>query len=242
MTPPLDSVTTDPRSSMVSMHPKSNRTTPGTFTMELIFYCFLIYVFCLAADRYADAMSFRQPSMIIFVFHSIFLFIHEGGHFLFSLFGRTLHILGGSFWQVMFPFLSFLLALRSSDRIAPFPLFLTGFNLMGVSLYMRDAPLRQLALLGGDKSRHDWFNLFTQWGVLDSAETIADITYYLGFIVCLGSILAGFYLAYRSFFNPKVVADGKLQLSLDEVIEKEEMEPKSPGSKTVAPNNNPFGI
>lgn len=242
MTLPFDPGTTDPRVGMASMHPKSKRTTPGTFATEVIFYCFLIYVFCLAADRYADAMSFRQPSMIIFVFHSIFLFIHEGGHFLFSMFGRTLYILGGSFWQVMFPFLSFLLALRSSNRIAPFPLFLTGFNLMAVSLYMRDAPLRQLALLGGDKSRHDWFNLFTQWDMLDSAETIADITYYLGFVVCLGSILAGFYLAYRSFLNPKVIADGKLQLSLDEVIQKEEMEPKPAGSEPGADRNNPFGI
>ncbi len=242
MTLPLDSVTTDPRFSLASMHPKSKRTTPGTFTTEVIFYCFLMYVFCLAADRYADAMSFRQPSMIMFVFHSIFLFIHEGGHFLFSMFGRTLYILGGSFWQVMFPFLSFLLALRTANRIAPFPLFLTGFNLMAVSLYMRDAPLRQLALLGGDKSRHDWFNLFTQWDMLDSAGTIADITYYLGFVVCLGSILAGFYLAYRSFFNPKLIAEGKLQLSLDEVIQKEEREPRPAGRKPLADSNNPFGI
>ena len=242
MTLPPDPDTTSLQLGEFSMHRKSNRTTPGTFAVEVMFYCFLIYVFYLAADRYADAMSFRQPSMIMFVFHSIFLFIHEGGHFLFSQFGRTLYILGGSFWQVMFPFLSFLLALRSSDRIAPFPLFLTGFNLMAVSLYMRDAPLRQLALLGGDKSRHDWFNLFTRWDMLDSAETISDITYYLGFFVCLGSILAGFYIAYRSFFNPKLIANGKLQLSLDEVIEKEETGPTSAGNKPAASNNNPFGI
>jgi len=216
-----------------------DRGQVSTFMLECLLYLSLIYVFYLAADRYADAASFRQPSIIIFVFHWMFLYIHEGGHFLFSLFGRTLYILGGSFWQVMFPFLSFLIALRSADRIAPFPLFLTGFNLMGVSLYMRDAPLHQLALLGGDRSRHDWYNLFVQWGMLDSAETIADITYYLGFVVCFGSLLAGFYLAYQSYFNPKIPPDAKVQVSLDIAIQKKEMRTETPQDGSAL--NNPFG-
>lgn len=204
-----------------------DRSKIGTFVTEVIFYCFLICVFYLALDRYADAMSFRKPSMIMFLFHSIFLFIHEGGHFLFKFFGHTLYVLGGSFWQVMFPFLSFLLAVRSADRIAPFPLFLTGFNLMGVSLYMRDAPLRQLVLLGGDKSRHDWHNLFVQWDMLDSAGTIADVTYYLGMVVCLGSIIAGFYFAFWAAFVSKNLADAKLQVTLEKTIQQEE----HPGEK-----------
>jgi len=217
------------------------RGRPNTYVLECLLYLFLLYVFYLAADRYADAASFRQPSIVMFVFHWMFLYIHEGGHFLFSFFGRTLHILGGSFWQVMFPFLSFLIALRSADRIAPFPLFLTGFNLLGVSLYMRDAPLRQLALLGGDRSRHDWYNLFMQWEMLDSAETIADITYYLGFVVCLGSILAGFYLAYQAYFNPKIPADAKVQVSLDLAIQKKETGTESPEDHSISRDENPFG-
>lgn len=235
------------------MNPTLNRSKPlpqpdsppargqiGMFVTEILFYLFFVYVFYLAADRYADAASFHRPSLIMFLFHSIFLFIHEGGHFLFSFFGRTLHILGGSFWQVMFPFLSFLLALRSADRIAPFPLFLTGFNLMGVSLYMRDAPFRQLALLGGDKSRHDWYNLLAQWDLLDSAETIADVTYYLGFLVCLGSIVAGVYLAYRSYFKPKVLADATLQHSLDNVVEREKTQIDETSYRIE--NENPLGM
>jgi len=171
----------------------------STAVVEIIFYLFLCYVFYLAAARFSDVASYRQPSMIIFFFHSIFLFIHEGGHFLFKLFGRTLYILGGSFWQVMFPFLSFLIAIKNRQRIAPFPLFLTGFNLMDVSVYIRDAPLRQLQLLGGHRDWHDWFNLLSQWGMLDDAGTLADITYYLGIVICAGSIIGGFYLAAALF-------------------------------------------
>lgn len=166
----------------------------------------MMYILYLTADRFRDAITYRQPSVFIFLFHSIFLFIHEGGHFLFSLFGRTLHILGGSFWQIMFPFLSFLLATRDKAQYAPFPLFLTGYNMMDVSVYMRDAPLRQLPLLGGHASGHDWYNLFLEWDMMPQAGTVADIFYWLGCLVCVGSIIFGLTLAYKSYSNPVVPA------------------------------------
>ncbi|MGH2566783.1 MAG: hypothetical protein ACRDGA_00465 [Bacteroidota bacterium] len=174
-----------------------------TLVLEVLFYGFLLYLFFVAADRYADAFSYRNPSVVLFVFHSIFLYVHEGGHFLFSFFGTTLAILGGSFWQVMFPLLAFVISLRDRSRIAPFPLFLTGFNLLAVSLYMRDARLRMLPLLGGDKRRHDWWNLFREWNMLDSAESVADVTYYLGILLCVGSIAAGLFLAFYAYLKPK---------------------------------------
>lgn len=173
---------------------------------QLLLYIFLVYVFFLAADRFADAGNYNRPSVIIFIFHTIFLFIHEGGHFLFSFFGNTLHILGGSFWQVMFPFLSFLIAIRDRSHVGAFALFLTGFNLMDVSVYMRDAPYRQLPLLGGHKVGHDWYNLFLDWQVMQYSGTIADITYYTGCVLCVGSILAGFYFVYRTSMTPAAPA------------------------------------
>jgi hypothetical protein len=182
----------------IDKRPQKNLSGPAT---EIVFYLFFAYVFYLAADRFKDVASYRNPSIIIFVFHSIFLYVHEGGHFLFRFFGRTLYILGGSFWQVMFPFLSFLLTVRDRSRIMPLPLFLTGFNLMDVSDYMRDAPYRQLQLLGGHKEWHDWYNLLSQWDMLDSAGTLADITYWLGFLICLGAILGGLWLAGYSIWK-----------------------------------------
>jgi hypothetical protein len=73
---------------------------------------------------------------------------------------------------------------------------------MDVSLYMRDATLRQMPLLGGHKSGHDWHNLFTDLGMLDSAETFADVMFYLGIVISLVAIAAGIALAVRTFFHP----------------------------------------
>jgi hypothetical protein len=83
-----------------------------------------------------------------------------------------------------------------------FALFWVGENLLDVSLYVRDAPVRQLPLLGGDPSGHDWHNLLADWNMMGSAETIADILYYAGFLISAGAILAGIYLAIRSFVLP----------------------------------------
>jgi hypothetical protein len=189
--------------------------------VDIVFYLFMTYIFYLAADRFSDVASYRNPSIFIFFFHSIFLYIHEGGHFLFSFFGRTLHILGGSFWQIMFPFLSFLLAVRDTAEYAPFPLFLTGFNMMDVSVYMRDAPLRQLPLLGGHASGHDWFNLLYQWDMMADAPALADITYWFGFLTCLVSIGLGFYLAWRTYAVPVVPADPELREQIQKAMNNE---------------------
>lgn len=77
--------------------------------------------------------------------------------------------------------------------------------MMDVSLYIRDAPVRHLPLLGGHKSRHDWYNLLSDWNALDSAESLADLMYYSGVIMCFGAIGAGIFLAFWSFFRPKPV-------------------------------------
>ncbi len=132
----------------------------------------------------------------------IFLPLHEAGHFLFSFFGRALNILGGSFWQIAFPLAWFIVAARQRSVTAPFALFWVGENMMDVSLYMRDAPLRQLPLLGGHRAGHDWYNLFTMWNVMDASETFADLTYYAGLLICIGAISAGVFLAFRTFAKP----------------------------------------
>lgn len=157
-----------------------------------------------AAITFAEVrLGVPWPFLLLAIRNGIFLFIHEGGHFLFAFFGKTLAILGGSFWQVMFPLISFLIAVKQKSHVAPFALFWTGANMLDVSLYMRDAPLRWLPLLGGDKSRHDWFNLFSEWGMLDSAGTVADITYISGLLICIGSVGVGIYLAFYRYIHPK---------------------------------------
>ena len=174
--------------------------------IKLGVYAFLILFFYQAAATFIEYKpGIPWPGLLSVVRTFIFLPLHEGGHFLFILFGKTLMILGGSFWQIMFPLLWFLIALKQRSHIAPFALFWAGENMMDVSLYIRDTPVRRLPLLGGHKSRHDWYNLLSDWSALDSAESLADLTYYAGVIICIGSIAAGIFLAFWSFFRPKPV-------------------------------------
>ena len=172
--------------------------------LKLFAYLILIVYLFQAADVFYEYVPGKPwPLLLTLIRNGIFLFIHEGGHFLFSFFGRTLYILGGSFWQIMFPAISFVIALRNrSHFIAPFALFWVGTNMMDVSLYMRDAPLRLMPLLGGHKAWHDWWNLFRQWGMLDSAGTWADVFYFSGLLISIAAIGGGIFLAYQRFRNP----------------------------------------
>ena len=180
------------------------RWAPLAFRLSV--YAILAYFFYQAATTFIEYHPLQHWPFFLSVFRMFtFLPIHEAGHFLFRFFGRTLYILGGSFWQVMFPVIWFGIALKQRSQVAPFAAFWIGENLMDVSLYMRDAQFMALPLLGGDSSGHDWKNLFTQWDMLEDAGTIADITYYLGIIICLGSIIAGIVWAFYRFFTPSSI-------------------------------------
>ena len=171
--------------------------------LKLLVYGWLSYFFYQAIITFDDYTAGKQWPFLLSMFRMwTFLPMHEAGHLIFILFGRTLNILGGSFWQIMFPALWFAIALKQRSHVAPFALFWVGENMMDVSLYMRDAPWRLLPLLGGHKSGHDWYNLFTMWDLMDSAELFADLFFLGGILICVGAIGAGVFLAVRSFFAP----------------------------------------
>ena len=178
------------------------RLIPLGLKIALFLFCVLMLYQALDVFIYLTPRP-QLPAPLSFIRMFIFLPMHEGGHMLFFWLGRTMSILGGSFWQIMFPFLSFVIALRQGATVVgPFALFWTGINMMDVSLYMRDAQHRILPLLGGHKSGHDWWNLFRTWDMMDSAETVADLTYFGGVFVSGLSIMAGIGLAIYCYFNP----------------------------------------
>lgn len=171
---------------------------------KLLVYSFCAFTFYEAATTFDEYVPLHPWPFLINMIHMwIILPMHEGGHFLFMFFGRTLHILGGSFWQVMFPLIWFILALRQRSHVAPFALFCTGVNIMDVSLYVRDAHFMAMPLLGGDSRGHDWHNLLSDWGMLDSAVSLGDLLYYAGFILCIAAIAGGIALAFVSFIRPQ---------------------------------------
>lgn len=155
-------------------------------------YAFLIVFLLQAIQVFAS----YDPGVIwpglLWVFRTFtFLPLHEGGHVIFMFFGKTLHALGGSFWQIAFPLLWFIIAVQQKSQVAPFPLFWVGENMMDVSLYIRDAPVRVLPLLGGKRSGHDWYYILSQWNLLDSADVLADLMFYTGIFICIAAIVAG---------------------------------------------------
>ncbi|MGB2869035.1 MAG: hypothetical protein WBD36_11330 [Bacteroidota bacterium] len=156
----------------------------------------------------ADAYSWMSPKgpqtgFLNSMLHMwIDLPIHEGGHMLFFWLGRTMTILGGSFWQIAFPLIWFGIAIRQRHWVAPHALIWGSVNMLDVSLYMRDAPFRIIPLLGGGHSGHDWYNLFRGWDMLKDAEMVADVTYYTGIVVGWGAIVCGVAWATYKYFNP----------------------------------------
>ncbi|MDA2937248.1 hypothetical protein MYX75_03165 [Acidobacteria bacterium AH-259-A15] len=116
------------------------------------------------------------------------LAFHEGGHVLFSLFGRFLMMLGGTITQLAIPIACAIHFRRSKSQPLGFQLalFWTGENLLNVSIYIADARRRVLPLVGAGE--HDWAYLLGRIGLLAQNETIAQIVFALGSVLILYSI------------------------------------------------------
>jgi len=104
--------------------------------------------------------------------HLVHLVFHEAGHVLFSWFGDFMHVLGGSLFQVLVPFIWFVAArFWGKDAFAgALCLWLMGHSLVDVAPYINDARSLQLMLLGGGTGRevegHDWEYLLTALNLL----------------------------------------------------------------------------
>jgi hypothetical protein len=129
------------------------------------------------------------------------LIIHEGGHFFFSWFGETMHILGGTLGELIVPLLcaAYFFWKRETTAVA-FSCFWFFENFPYIGTYMADARSDSLPLVGSDVS--DWAILFGQWGLLLQDQKIGRIMHILGW---LGMIATVAWLTYRMYqdFAPK---------------------------------------
>ena len=142
------------------------------------------------------------PSLLYNLYYvGIITPLHEGGHFLFMFFGRTLYILGGSFWQLMTPLFLFVLAVRQKSFFANIWLSLAGTHWIALSSYIYDAPFRSLPLLGGHKSGHDWYNLLIHWQMLDDAIAISNFVYYTGILLGITGVISGVVFAVLAYIK-----------------------------------------
>lgn len=130
----------------------------------------------------------------------VFVPIHEAGHLLFSYFGRTLMILGGTFLQLFVPLaLGVYFAFRRQILGTVFCLFCFFEQFLPIATYMADARAQELPLLTvGDPEfvEHDWFAIFSMAGVLEHDTQIAAFVRALGW---LGMFATVAWLAWRGF-------------------------------------------
>ena len=120
------------------------------------------------------------------------LAVHEAGHLVFSAFGETLTILGGSLFQVIVPLTFVGYFARTKQRYAAaVTMAWVGVNLLNVARYIGDARAHELPLLGGEDSIHDWWYLLINWDLLPSDLVIARWVHFVGVVAFLSSLLAG---------------------------------------------------
>ncbi len=115
------------------------------------------------------------------------LVIHEAGHPIVGLLSGSLSVYGGTLFQLLFPVLVAVHFRRRGEPVGlAFGLVWLGESLLNVARYMADARSRLLPLVGGGE--HDWTEIFSRWGVLESDTRIAGFTAFLGGSLMLGAL------------------------------------------------------
>src|ERR1700722_19426630 len=107
----------------------------------------------------------------------VFVPIHEGGHLLFSYFGRFLNVAGGTLLQLLVPFtLATYFAFQRQLQGTAFCTFFCFEQLLPIATYMADARAQELPLLTvGDPEFviHDWFAIFIMTGLFEHDTQVA---------------------------------------------------------------------
>jgi len=123
------------------------------------------------------------------------LIFHEAGHFLFVFFGDYLQFLGGSIFQLLIPLgIAGYFAMKRDMFAAAFCGIWLGESLMNVAVYVGDAKVMSLHLIGGT---HDFNWLFTRWNLLEEAILIGKGLHICASIIVIISLL----FMYRSLWS-----------------------------------------
>jgi hypothetical protein len=139
------------------------------------------------APEQVDAIAFWARAICAVLggsfMHGVNLIFHEFGHLFFRPFGEFMTILGGSLFQVIWPW-TFLFAFlfKYRDTFAgSLMLWWSGQNFVDLSPYIADAYYRGLPLVGGGgEESHDWGNLLTMTGTLESYMSFARASFFIG--------------------------------------------------------------
>ena len=120
------------------------------------------------------------------------LIVHEAGHLLFGWFGATLGLWGGTLLELLVPLaLAAHFTLQRHSSGTAFAAFFFFENFLYIATYMADARAQALPLVTvGDPAAggHDWFLIFSRWGILQYDTSISGVTRTLGWIGMLATV------------------------------------------------------
>ena len=129
----------------------------------------------------------------VFLLDNANLAFHEAGHPLFGLLSDRLTVYGGTLGQLMFPLAAVFSFYHQRAALSfAFCVLWLGENLFNISVYMADARVQLLPLVGNGE--HDWTEIFSRWGVLDWDAGIAGMVRVVAWLLVAG---AGAWLWYR---------------------------------------------
>jgi hypothetical protein len=138
------------------------------------------------------AYAFSAHGGFLFI-DSANLIVHEGGHNLFSWFGPTLCLWGGTLLQWLVPLLLAVYFFSQRETAGfVFCLFFFFENWLYTATYMADARAMVLPLVTtGDPefAKHDFNTIFSSLGVLDYDTTIAAVVRAVGWIGMIGVVI-----------------------------------------------------
>lgn len=129
------------------------------------FYFFIasmaaVFYFCLRGNYWFPILD------------SANLAFHEFGHPFFGIFSERLAVYGGTLAQLFFPVVVSIYFYKRADTFQmSIGILWLGQNFFNIARYMRDARAQELPLVGGGD--HDWTEIFTRWGCLQSDVKIS---------------------------------------------------------------------
>lgn len=133
------------------------------------------------------------------------LIVHEAGHLLFGWLGETAGLWGGTILQWLVPALlaGYFFTQRKIYEFV-FCAFVLFENFLYTATYMADARAQALPLVSvgvsGDEAGHDWYNIFSNLGLLQSDTKIAGVVRFLGWC---GMVLIGGWFFVKSMSSSR---------------------------------------
>ena len=170
--------------------------------LYVVGYGLLVYLF---SYTFSFVGGWLGDVLIALLMQMATIGIHEGSHLLAIAINlpRIAVIASGTLGQIGFVLICLgVAAWKKAYFAAAFMGLWLAYSLQNTAIYMLDARDRVLDLVtpipGADsQAGHDWFNMFSHWGLMPHYKIIGDVTMAAGFGIGVISILLGAYAIVR---------------------------------------------